>query len=246
MSKAKLNQIIAVVTGKKSKAERYFTDLYQGMKPDRLSGIVRSYQPLDDEGEKFPSEQREVQMRIGEVLKKLTKELSAYYDVVATQEYGNTNAKSDIVMDDGMVLLKDVPVGALLFLDKQMIDLRTFVSKLPVLPTDRVWKLDKNRNCFVTEDERTNKTQKVPEVIIKYEATKEHPAQTELISLDRTIGHWSTTHFSGAIPVNEKEAMLDRVEKLQDAIKKAREQANSLEIDQKKIGETLLKFVLNA
>lgn len=37
--------------------------------------------------------------------------------------------------------------------------------------------------------------------------------------------------------------MLERVENLQDAVKQAREQANSTEVEQEKVGEALLKYV---
>jgi len=240
---AKLNQIIAVVSGKKSRAEKFITDVHHGWKADRLTGISRTYQPLDDEGDKFPDEKRDVQLKVTDSLKKIAKEMADFYDVVATQETGNTKAKANIVLDDGTIILSDVPVGVLLFLEKQTTDLRSLIQKIPTLSSDKSWNWDENRNCYVTIPEMTIKTQKVPEVIVKYDATPEHPAQTELITLDKTIGKWATVHFSGAIPVKERDEMLERVEKLQDAIKKAREEANSIVVEDKKIGEEILQFV---
>jgi hypothetical protein len=110
-----------------------------------------------------------------------------------------------------------------------------------------VWTLDANKNCYVTEEEKTVKTQKKVEVIVKYEATKEHPAQTELINVDKTIGHWTTIHLSGALPEKERDAIIERIEKLQDAVKIAREQANSAEITMRKgFAKSILGYIFTS
>jgi len=58
-----------------------------------------------------------------------------------------------------------------------------------------------------------------------------------------TAGTWTTVKFSGAIPAARKNAMLDRVRALQDAVKSAREIANGLEVEKKKVGAKILKFI---
>ncbi len=47
---AKLNQIIALVKGKKARVTKTMTELHHGWKDSKLKGITRTYQPLDDEG----------------------------------------------------------------------------------------------------------------------------------------------------------------------------------------------------
>lgn len=238
----KLNQIVAVVTGKKSKAEKLLTDVHHGWKPERISGISRVYSPVNEDGERFPEESKRVQARVGDTVKRLCKDLADFWDVVATQENGNTLANSDIVVD-GISLVPGVPIGTLLFLEKRLTDLRTFVQKIPTLSTDREWEFDKNSDCFRSRKEETTKTQKVPEVIVKYPATPEHPAQTELVMVDKVIGHWSTSHFSGAIPTEQQSEILDRIDSLLDSVKKAREEANSLEVHQVELGDIIMKYV---
>ena len=78
---------------------------------------------------------------------------------------------------------------------------------------------------------------------MKYEATKEHPAQTELYMKDLPVGTWTQILYSGCIQADRKNAILARIRKLQDAIKLAREQANLLEVERQKAGEALLAFV---
>ncbi|MHC4397911.1 MAG: DUF7873 family protein [Planctomycetota bacterium] len=242
----KLNQIIALVAGKKTKAQKLLTTVHHGWHKDRITGITRTYTPKDEDGEVFPPESRIVQLRVGTALKVVQKEIEDFLNIVATQEYANTSAKADIVIDDETIL-SDVPVSALLFLEKQLIGLRTLASNLPTLPTDRVWKEDEAKNCWVTEPEETVKTQKKAEVIVKYDATPEHPAQTDLIHVDRTIGHWKTVHLSGALPEAERDAMVERIEKLQDAVKVAREKANSQEVVmQYSFGKSVLDYILTS
>lgn len=242
----KLHQIIALVQGKKSRAMKMLTSVHHGWSKERTGGLVRIYKPLDDDGEQFPAESRIVQIRVSDELKKVQEQLRDFYNIVATQEVGNTTAAGTIVVE-GIAVADNVPVTVLLFLDKQLGDLRTLASKVPTLPTDRVWKKDDAKNCWVTESEKSVKTQKVVEPIVKYAATKEHPAQTDLIKKDKTIGHWDVIHLSGALPETERNALVERIETLQDAVKVAREEANSKDVGATEtIGEAVLSFIFKS
>lgn len=176
------------------------------------------------------------------VVKKVCDELVEFMDVVATQETGNTQAKADVVVD-GKVVLSQVPVSVLLFLEKQVSYIRTFITNMATLPTDREWKQDSAANCWSTEAVEQTHTKKTPTRFVKAEATKEHPAQVEILYVDNIVGYWITRHFSGAIPAKVQSALLDRVNRLDEAVKSAREAANSVEVEQVKIGKSLLDFV---
>lgn len=242
----KLNQIIALVQGKKTRIAKTLTEVHHGWHKDRISGISRTYTPKDDDGEIFPPESKIVQVKVLDTLGGIQNELIDYYNIIATQEIGNTQAKADVKVND-KVILKNVPVSVLLFLEKQLTDLRTLASSLPTLPTDKEWEFDTNKNCYVTEPEKTIKTQKRVEPIIKYDATPEHPAQTDLISVDRVIGNWSTIHLSGAMPEEERDKIVEKIENLQDAVKIAREEANSLEVEQEKeLGNSIFSYIFTS
>ena len=74
---AKLNQIIAVQAGKKAKAKETLTEAYhQIKKPDLLSGLVRTYQPRDEGGEPQPEERKFVQVKVNDLIAKVTRELT--------------------------------------------------------------------------------------------------------------------------------------------------------------------------
>ena len=66
---AKLNQIIAVEKGIKSRSYEELTKAHHALeKPTLLSGLSRSYQPKDEEGDKLPSESTKVQIRAEQVI----------------------------------------------------------------------------------------------------------------------------------------------------------------------------------
>ena len=55
----KLNQIVAVVAGKKTRAEKEFGELNKAaQKPDLFVGLSRTYQPAEENGEALPAEQK--------------------------------------------------------------------------------------------------------------------------------------------------------------------------------------------
>jgi hypothetical protein len=239
----KLNQIIAVAAGKKTQAQKVVTDAYQNLqKSPQLEGISRTYKPKDDEGEQLPPEKKLVQMKVGEAVRSVTAALAELFDVVATQDAANCAAKADVVVD-GNALLRAVPVTTLLFLEKQLVDIRTFVEKLPTLDPGEAWTYSPDVDYYVAEPYQTTKTKKVLKNHVKAEATKEHPAQVETYSEDVVIGHWTTLKFSGAVPAKQRNEMLDRVTKLQEAVKCAREEANGMEVESKKLGGRLLEYV---
>ena len=93
---------------------------------------VRTYQPKDEEGEQLPPESTPVQIKAEDVLRNTAATLTRLFDVTATKDWANCAARADVKVD-GRVLVADVPVSYLLFLEKQLTDINTFVRKLPVL-----------------------------------------------------------------------------------------------------------------
>src|ERR1051326_6618887 len=119
---AKLNQIIAVSKGVKSQTLRTLTDGHREVqKQPLLTGISRTYQPKDDEGERLPAESTRVQLTAQGVIRDVKASLSRVFDGVATQDVANCAAKADVVVD-GTTVLTAVPVTYLLFLEKQLTD----------------------------------------------------------------------------------------------------------------------------
>ena len=240
---AKLNQIIAVEKGVKSKSYADLTQAHQDVqKQALLSGISRTYQPKDEEGEQLPAESTRVQLKAEEVLRQTASNLTRLFDVTATKDWANCEARADIVVE-GRTLVAGVPVSYLLFLEKQLSDLMTFVKKLPVLDAAESWSHDASTDWWRTEPVRSIRTKKVPRNHVKAEATEKHPAQVEVYYEDIAVGYWTTTKFSGAVPAQRVNELVDRVEKLANAVKFAREEANAFEVTDRKIGDAVFGYL---
>lgn len=241
---AKLNQIIAIEKGIKSQTHSEISQLYKLIqKPDLFSGSSRTYQKINDEGEDLPPERKKVQVNAPDVITNVSEILKKLFDITLRKDVTNLKAVADVKIGD-VKLLEKVPVTFLLFLEKQLTDLRTFITNLPILDELEDWTKDPNSNLFKTEEIKTHKTKKLPKVLVKYEATEQHPAQTEVYTEDVLVGYWSTVKLSGSVPKPEKESMLERVNEVLDAVKQAREEANGIdETDIAKTSEHIFDYI---
>lgn len=239
----KLNQIIAIEKSVKNKAHAAVTEVYQKIqKADLIMGVSRKYTSKDDEGELFPPEKKHVQMTVVTALKLVQVQLSELFDVTATKDTANCIAAAPIVVD-GIVLIEKVPVTYLLFLEKQLTNVYTLVSKLPTLDPAEEWHFDESSATYASAASGSNKTKKVLKAFTKSPATDKHPAQVDTFTEDVVIGTWETIKFSGAIPSTEQQKLLERVEKLQRAVKFAREEANSVQAPDVKVGDKVMKYI---
>lgn len=239
----KLNQVIAIEKGIKSRSLQELTEAHHTLqKPALLAGIARTYRPKDEEGEQLPPESTRVQVKAEEIIRATSESLTKLFDVVATKDWANCSAKADVRVD-GTVLLSQVPATYLLFLEKQLVDIHTFIKKLPVLDAAEAWVFDTSADSWATEPVQTLKTKKVPRNHVKAEATDKHPAQVEVYYEDIVVGTWRTIRFSGALPARRVNELLQRVEKLQEAVKFAREEANNMEVEEQKIGATVFTYL---
>jgi len=240
---AKLNQIVAVVAGKKTRVEKEFGELNKSIqKADLFHGFARQYQPVDEDGETMPPESKLIQQNVGDIIAQARTILTDIMDAVATQETTNCVAKADVVVG-GTTILKAVPITILLYIEKQLNDLRTFVGNMPVLDQAERWTLNDQSGQYSTDPIKTSRTKKVQRPIVLYDATEKHPAQTQLITEDVTAGYWTTTKFATAMPPSQKRQIIERIDKLQEAVKSAREQANDVAVTDAKIAAPILSYV---
>ena len=239
----KLNQIIAIEKDTKKNAYAEITTAHHALQQGKLLfGLSRTYQPFAEEGTRYPTESTLVQLRTKDAIEQTSRILTKLFDITATKDYANCEAKASIVVD-GKVLLENVPIAYLLFLEKQLTDLHTFAKKLPVLDPSETWIWDSAVNCYKTPAKQTIKTSKKAVAFTKAEATKEHPAQVEIVHQDIPEGTWSEVKFSGAFPASLVRELTERVEKLQAAVKYAREEANNLQVKDVTTGKQIFDFL---
>jgi hypothetical protein len=239
----KLNQIIAVEKTTKSRVHELISRLYHNCaKTELFNGFSRTYRKLNDEGEDLPPDKKIVQCNVNDFIKEFSNAMSELFDMTATKDIANCNAVADIVVD-GQVMLEKAPATFILFLEKQINDIRSFVERIPVLDSAEDWTIDSNSNIYKTDKISTHKTKKVQTPIVLYEATDRHPAQTQIITEDMVVGYWDTVKHSGAMPASTKKVLLARVDKLAKAVKFAREEANCADAVMADVGSKILDFI---
>lgn len=238
----KLNQIVAIVQGKKSDAEKGVTAVYQAVQKDTLfTGLTKTYVPLVGE-EELPSEKKQLQLKVADAISLFYDAFTPLFDIIATQDNANCLAKANVVVD-GKTILENVPVTYLLFLEKKLSDLQTFVLKLPTLDPAVTWTYDANADCYASEKTWRYHTRKIAKTIVRAPATDKHPAQVDLVHEDVNVGKWETIAFSGAIPAKQQHEYVVRIKKLIESVKTAREAANLLEAPSVQTGDAVFGFV---
>jgi len=225
----KLNQVIAIEKGIKTKVQSDVDAIYKAaQKPSLFDGFVKTYKKKAEDDEDVPSQRQHVQLNAVGALARIAQLWSALFDVTAQKDFANCDAKADVVVD-GEVLLKQAPATYLLFLEKQLTDLYTIVSKFPTLDPAERWEKDlTTAGLYRTEAVPTTRTKKVQKAIVLYPHSAEHPAQTQLITEDVSVGTWELVKFSAALPDNTQRAILSRIQALQVAVKAARQEANTV------------------
>ncbi len=247
----RLSAIVAVSKGAKQRATDALTKADRqsqlGGDSSPLKGLSRTHRPINADDLTYPAEETLVQFTVEDLLKDLTGPVGDAMDVVATQENGNTLARADIVVD-GRVLVEQAPVGYMLYLSRRLDDIHTLVSRLPVLDPAEVWDWNDQAGqsgAYASRPVENRQTKKLPRNHVKAEATDRHPAQVEVFTEDVTVGIWTTIKFSGAVRGDRKRELINRVEKLQRAVKIAREEANSMQVPQIKVGGKVLDYLFS-
>jgi hypothetical protein len=240
----KLCQIISIEDGVKKNEYADLTKAHQVLqKTELFSGFVSTYQPNTENGETQPEQRKVIQKDAREIVKLTQQHLSDLWNTVATKDIGNTLAKANIVVN-GETVAKDVPVTHLLYLEKQLNDLRTFITKLPVLDPTKEWVYDTNQAKYTSKyPEKRIRTKKNYKSLVKIEPGPHSPGQAEIISVDEPEGIWTEISYSTAYPAEEIRTMIERVNALWKAVKFAREEANSIQVEKSSVADSILGYV---
>lgn len=194
-------------------------------------------------------EQKDIQSTVNEELKWFTEQWTKALDVSYQVAEGNTKARGNVVLDNGQTLLSDVPATALLELEKRAAELQELLSSIPTLDPAKSFQPDeqKGNGYYKAREVRKTRTKKVQEGIVLYPATEEHPAQTQLISVDKPVGTIIEQEWSGMITPARKADLLAKVEEVRRALKAALHRANAVEMPETlpTCGKKLFDYVLS-
>ena len=247
----KLHDLLAVQDNLKGQANKVRGELLATFKGKRhlFEGRSKTFTSSAEDAVQGGTEEEktEIQSTVGGEIAWITPYLAKMLDVAYQVDLANTEAKADVVTEDGKNLLAGVPVTTLLQLEKRVNEIKELIEAIPTLDPAKGFVEDKEKGSgyFKARENHKTRTKKGKKLYIKYVATEKHPAQTELLDEDMPIGTVLEQEWSALLTPGQKSELLDRVEILSRAVSKARSKANEQEIDvqEKKIGAKLLEFV---
>jgi hypothetical protein len=208
--------------------------------PQMFEGFTKTYTPKEDEGETQPPQGKRVQARVSDVLASLSLELGRLFDVTATKDWANTQARADVKVGE-TVILTQAPATFLLWLSKRLEELDKL--RLPTLDAEFGWEFDKGVGLHKTNEVKTLSSKKLSVPLTLYDATDKHPAQTQLVTEDKVVGTWTAVNVSGALSEEQVRAIKMRLRNLLAAVRSALEEANTITVTEHKVGEDILKYV---
>jgi hypothetical protein len=223
----------------------------------KFDEFTKTYRAFDDGDKDIPeAERKKMTTTVDERLKYLTKSLTASINILCSKEATNQEAKSDIIIrdEDGNVeatLAKDVPVCALLQLEKRFTEYRKLYVRIPTFNTDTLWVKGLNaegEECYVEKESRLN-IRTVTETVNEefdpnpVKGSDKYKLETRQVKVNKPRGEYTTVTKTGRISPKEKANLLERVDKVLAAIKIARANANSIDVKEMNIGKSLLDFI---
>lgn len=216
-------------------------------KPDHFLALHKRLRMFDDkrkEEEAGFEESKEMVTTVPAKLEWTCKHIIRHLDALAEKERTNQEARADIVVD-GDVVMAGVPATLLLALESKLAIYRAVYNAIPTLAPGVKWALDehKGENVYSSDEEVSHRTEKTIEHKILVNPTKEHPAQIREWSEQKPVGEYRIIKWSGMVSPARKAELLERVDTLIQAVKKARMRANNAEIVSLKVGEKLFDFI---
>lgn len=241
----KLHELLAVEQDRKHKAAKTIGEtkkLFTNKAP-YFDGMVKRYVALEEDSEQIPDEVKGMVTTVKKSLEDAQAVITQGIDAHISKEETNCSgvAKAELEVDG--VKFGTFSATSLLGIEGHLNKMRELYQAVPELDTAKKWEFDNQQGVYTTEAEIKFRSVKRPKVIVKYEATEKHPAQTELLYLDFQVGKYETLNTSGRITVTNKKDMLARIDRLVEAVKVARSKANNVEVNNTKVGDKLFDFV---
>lgn len=244
----KLYEILAVEGGLENTSKKLVaSSKKQFSKENLFLGSTKTLEMFDSDSNHLnTTENLKLETTVDENLKYALKSVSKYWDSVIQKDSANQTAKADIKVGD-TIITKDVPATTLLGLENKLASLRDLFEAIPTLAPGITWIRNEGDIPGVytaNENVTTFKTANDIDFRVLYEATKEHPAQISEMKAVKNIGKYVTKRTSGMYTAHQKAKVLENLDTLLRAVKKARQRANSAVVENKQIGDVLIDFIL--
>jgi hypothetical protein len=249
MAALQLHQLLAIIENLAKKAgfgskERTVTF---GKKPEHFDGWDKNYKITEEGTDDQIPESKEMVTTVDEQLDYLEELYIPWLDADLQKEETNSggDARAELIIND--TSFGKFSATTLLAWEKHIKNLVEVYKTIPTLDPVRRWELMKQmkekQGVFKTPEEVRIRTVKKAEVLLMAPATDKHPAQTELIHVDKQVGKWLTTYYSGKWTPRKKAEVLNRLENVLVTVKKARSEANKADVVPIEKAEQLFHYI---
>lgn len=241
----KLHEILALEQDRKIKANQVIGESVKTFTKNSSSfdGMIKKYIALEEFSEQIPDESKEMVSTVKKTLKNALEPVVVAIDATLSKEETNSSGVANAELVVGDKSFGTFSATSLLALEAHLQKVLELYKAIPTLDTSTKWHFDEQNDFYRTEGEVKFRNIKRPQVIVKYEATEKHPAQTEIMNVDFQVGKYETTQFSGKITPIQKSQLLAKIEKLIEAVKIARTKANNVELKETKIASEIFDFI---
>lgn len=250
--KAQQHALLAVAPELRGKAKRALEEMGATFtnKKEHFTGHEIEYKPFDEKHQNLAGieERREVQTTVQAKMAYALGIVAQNITCITQIDLTNQHAYADLVIGD-VVLGKSIPASTLLHLETKLIPaLRAEFAKIPTLQPGKKWELDEGqgKNIYKTvHPDRQFRTQKMHKHEILVPATKEHPANVHQWTEDEKVGERIKNTWSGQISTAQKAELMEGLDKLSKAVKKARAEANRTEARPSDLGKKVTNYLLS-
>ena len=246
MAKSQLHQLLAIENDRKVKAARIMSESVNTFtkKAEHFDGLAKTYVSKEEGGESIPDEIKEIVTTVSDKIRYTAKSVIVGIDASLSKEETNSSgtARSSFMLGGKEV---ELSATALLSLEQWLLKVREVYKSIPTLDPARAWVSDAvaGNDYYETNPEVKFRTKKVHRPLVLSAATKEHPAQVELVTEDVQVGSYHTTYKSGRLSPAQKSKLLERIDELIISVKKARSKANQAEVVSAKVGKDIFDHI---
>lgn len=246
--KTALHEILAVIGDLKGAKDKISLETLKVFKDkaNLFKGQSRTLKMFDEKrSQEETSEHTELVTTVMKRLEYMKQSYIRFWDAKLQKEKGAQNAKGDIVVGDD-VLAEDVPVYLLLEMENELKAMRNVYDNIPTLAPGVDWTEapDIGENIWkARHDVVVNKTEKAYRHNVIVPPTDKHPAQVREWTEDVPVGQYSTKQWSGMMSPAEKSQLIERLDRVIRAVKKARQRANSQELEKASFATKLFSYI---
>jgi hypothetical protein len=204
----------------------------------------KTYVPLEEDGLSMPDEKTELTTTVDERLKYSQKALIRLMDLILQKESTNQVAKADLVVE-GKTIAKDIPATALLSLEGRLKQIREMYVAIPTLKPGVLWRAEEGGKpgVYMAPETVRFKTEKRSNCQVVVPATEHHPAQVDKSTVDVRIGEWHILTRCSMWSSAKQAEVLDRIDTLIRAVKKARQKASDQTVVVNNIGKNIFEYI---